>query len=59
MVQEPPDSAIERVALRGLGAQGFGRWLQTWKELEREGWHVTVLLAKDKTHAIALAVKRR
>jgi hypothetical protein len=51
--------AIERVETVGLGAQGFGRWLQEWKALQAEGWTVTVLLARDGSHAVALAIKRR
>ena len=47
--------AIERIALAGLGAQGFGRWLDQWQALRRAGWDVTVLVDRDKTHAIGLA----
>jgi hypothetical protein len=50
---------IERVELKGLGAHGFGRWLQNWKDLHRSGeWEVTVLIALDNSHAVAMACQR-
>lgn len=51
------DAMIERVELRGLGAHGFGRWLEGWKRLQREGYDVTVLVALDRSHAIGLAYR--
>jgi hypothetical protein len=53
------DFAIERIAYAGLGAQGFGRWLDQWRQLKSAGWDVTVLTALDGTHAIGLALRRR
>jgi hypothetical protein len=55
----PHEFAIERIPLRGLGAQGFGRWLDQWKDMQAQGFDVTVLIANDKAnpHAIGLACK--
>ena len=55
MAAAPGKCAIARVELKGLGAQGFSRWLDQWQELRRAGWDVTVLVAGDRTHAIGLA----
>lgn len=50
---------IERVSTRGRGANDFARWLAQWKRLRAEGWDVTVLAARDGTHAVGLAMRER
>lgn len=54
------DFVIESVPLAGLGAQGFGRWLDEWRELEVQGYDVTVLVPLN-THreprAVGLALR--
>lgn len=63
-----PNSMIERVGLskraqprtaqgKRLSAHGFQTWLGHWQNLRADGWDVTVLLAADETHAVALAWK--
>lgn len=50
---------IERVSTRDRGANDFARWLAQWKRLRAEGWDVTVLAARDGTHAVGLAMRER
>lgn len=53
----PHNWMIERIEHRGLDAHGYGRWLDQWRELQNEGWDVTVVISHDKTHSVGLAYK--
>lgn len=56
-----PLTQIERIELKDYNAVQFAEWLEYWKQLQLEGWDVTVLveLAPPSKHAMALACKPR
>ena len=41
-----------------VGARSFQAWLGSCKELRRQGWDVTVLLAHDQSHAVLIACQQ-
>lgn len=41
----PAQWAIERHDTHSVTAQTLGDWVQTWKDLEDNGWAITVLIS--------------